>query len=125
MTTRTLGSAPNAEREKSRSKLKLSRMEEKIEINAWKAYSDWFRKNWFTMLAIVIIMAMVLVDTATVTKQKMRLVNDCNKHWRNMLESRYPEAVEEGGWMYVDLDEKSYAEAVYEDMYGNETFDKD
>ncbi len=98
-------------------------MEDKIEINPWTTYSDWVKKHKVTMLAIVLIMAAVLIDIATVGKQKADLVRECNEHWRTMLESRYPEAAEEGGWMYVDLDEKSYAEQMYEDRYGNETFD--
>jgi len=51
-------------------------------------YAVWFKKNWFTLLGIFIIIMAVLVDYATVQSQKMTAVKDCNAYWYKQLEDR-------------------------------------
>ena len=44
-------------------------------------YNNWVKKNWFTMVGIIIILGLVLFEIATVESDKVKISNECNKHW--------------------------------------------
>lgn len=53
-------------------------------------YTEWVKKNWITMIGIIIILSITWYDVATVQSQKQDAVNDCNAHWKKEVEKVCP-----------------------------------
>jgi len=70
-----------------------------------KGYSDWVRKNVFTVIGIIIILSLVLWNASTIDKQKVEIADSCNEYWRIKMVEMCPLLAEDGGWMSMDMSE--------------------
>lgn len=63
---------------------------------AIRVYMEWARKNIFTILGIIIILLLVLYDSATVQYKIKTEVDKCNEYWVEEVKSVCPFAVSGG-----------------------------
>ena len=63
-----------------------------VEIN----FSRLFKKHWVTVIGIWIICMVVIIDIATVHTQKVKVVEECNQHWKKKALEMCPAIVKEG-----------------------------
>lgn len=68
-----------------------SKPEDKITfIEIFNGFNNWVKKNWFTVVAIFIILGITIYDVATVQTEKTKLLKQCNEYWFNQVERVCP-----------------------------------
>lgn len=48
-------------------------------------FNNWVKKNWFTMIGIIVVLLAVWYDLATIQTQKVEVAKACNDHWHEQL----------------------------------------
>jgi hypothetical protein len=56
----------------------------------WIQYNLWMKKNWFTMVAIIIVLLGLWIELSTVEVQKVKVAQDCNDAWINQVKTVCP-----------------------------------
>lgn len=56
----------------------------------YQQYKEWVKKNHFTMIGIIIILAIVWWYYATVEVRIYNAVQDCNEYWREAVNRSCP-----------------------------------
>lgn len=78
-------------------------MPEELDIKQiWSNWDRWIRRNWFTLLGIIIILLVVGYYMSNVEDRVIVKVKECNQYWRERMVRYCPEA-SDSGWM--DLEE--------------------
>jgi hypothetical protein len=77
-------------------------MEEIDFKDTWKRYEKWVRREWFTMIAIIIILILVLVDLGLVQDRIVDTVKKCNTHWKGEISGKCPSILENATWINLD-----------------------
>jgi len=63
---------------------------------SYQTLNDWVRKNWFTVVGIIIISIAVLVDINTVQQQRMKVGKECNDYWFQQVKAYCPAILQNG-----------------------------
>ena len=89
-------------------------------MNEDKPDSDMFMKilskiseKWLIFLSIIIILALVWYDVATIQTQKVEIMDKCNEHWRGAVKKVCPLVLNNSPGIWMDLDE-DFLEENYE-----------
>ena len=53
-------------------------------------FNTWVRKNWFTVVGIIIILSIVWYEQITIESRLQGAVNECNNHWFNAVKRTCP-----------------------------------
>lgn len=56
----------------------------------YQIYSNWVKKNYFTLFGIIIILCIVWYDVATVQSKIKKEVDNCNAYYEDALEKVCP-----------------------------------
>lgn len=56
--------------------------------------NDWIKKNWLTVVGIIIILSIVWYDQANLQPKIKEAVDECNAHWHDEIERSCPLLVE-------------------------------
>ena len=66
-------------------------------------WNQWVKTNWFTVIAIIIILGAVIVELK-IGQNKQKLINDCNEHWKKEVEAHCPSVLNDAPiWMGLDM----------------------
>jgi len=65
---------------------------------SYEDYNDWVKKNWLTVIGIIIILAVVWYDVATVQAKIKENVDKCNEYWQGEVERVCPALLGTMGW---------------------------
>lgn len=53
-------------------------------------FNQWFRKNWFTVVGIFLMLSITFYEMGTVEKQKADIVVRCNDYWYQKIQQYCP-----------------------------------
>ena len=59
-------------------------------------YNQWFKKNWFTVLAIFFIIMVVMWHQNDIDKSCFSKIVECNEHWKGELNRVCPNFATDG-----------------------------
>ena len=62
----------------------------------YEDYTNWVRKNWFTVVGIIVILSITWYQVSTVEVTKIEIAVACNEHWMEEIEKACPSILNDG-----------------------------